>query len=101
MINEGWAFLEDKMLNKFSERSKHGWHLERMTMYQFYFKQGESQDVQYAMDYQPHVEDVNEYKQMFEELGISGGTFLILCIVGYYLLKWGIRNALKEASMHI
>lgn len=34
---------------------------------------------------------------MFEELGISGGTFLILCMVGYYLLKWAIRNALKEA----
>lgn len=34
---------------------------------------------------------------IFEELGIGGGTFLILCIVGYYLLKWAIRNGLKEA----
>ena len=34
---------------------------------------------------------------MFEELGISGGTFLIVCIVGYYIVKWAIRNALKEA----
>lgn len=83
MINEGWAFSEHKMLNKFSERSKQGWHLEKMTMYQFYFKQGESQDVQYAMDYQPHVEDVTEYKQMFEVAGWS----YVCDYYGFYIFK--------------
>lgn len=83
MINDGWAFSEHKMLKKIGERAKQGWHLERMTMFQFHFKQGEPQDVKYSMDYQPHVEDVAEYKKMFE---VAGWTY-VCDYYGFYIFK--------------
>lgn len=83
MLNEGWAFSEHKMLKKIGERAKKGWHLEGMTMFQFHFRQGESQDVQYAMDFQPQVEDVAEYKKMFE---VASWTY-VCHYCGFYIFK--------------
>ena len=34
---------------------------------------------------------------MWEELGISGGTAIIVLIVMYYIIKWAVRNGVKEA----
>lgn len=34
---------------------------------------------------------------MFEELGIRGGTFIILTIALYYVIKWAVKNGIREA----
>ncbi len=34
---------------------------------------------------------------MFEDLGMGGGTFIILCIVGYFLMKGAVKNGNIEA----
>lgn len=34
---------------------------------------------------------------MFEELGISAGTAIILLIVLYYVIKNGVKNGMKQA----
>ena len=35
---------------------------------------------------------------MFEELGMRGGTFIILCLIGYFIVKWAVKNGICEAS---
>lgn len=34
---------------------------------------------------------------MWEELGISGGTAIIILIALYFIIKWGVKNGVKEA----
>lgn len=34
---------------------------------------------------------------MWEELGISGGTAVIILIALYFIIKWGVKNGVKEA----
>ena len=34
---------------------------------------------------------------MWNELGISGGTAILILIALYYVIKWAVRNGIKEA----
>ncbi|MBQ8411456.1 MAG: hypothetical protein IJX15_07010 [Ruminiclostridium sp.] len=34
---------------------------------------------------------------MWEELGISAGTGIIVLIALYFIIKWAVRNGIKEA----
>ena len=34
---------------------------------------------------------------MWEELGISSGTAIIILIALYFIIKWGVKNGVKEA----
>ena len=34
---------------------------------------------------------------MFRELGISAGTAIIILIVLYFIIKWAVKNGIKEA----
>ena len=34
---------------------------------------------------------------MWEELGISGGTAVIILIALYFVIKWAVKNGIKEA----
>lgn len=34
---------------------------------------------------------------MWEELGISGGTAIIILIALYFIIKWGVKNGVKDA----
>lgn len=34
---------------------------------------------------------------MWEELGISGGTAVIVLIALYFVIKWAVKNGVKEA----
>ena len=38
---------------------------------------------------------------MWEELGISGGTGIIVLIVLYFIIKWAVKNGIKEAYKDI
>ena len=38
---------------------------------------------------------------MFEELGISFGTALIILLALYFIVKWAVRNGIKEAYRDI
>ena len=38
---------------------------------------------------------------MFEELGISFGTALIVLIALYFVVKWAVKNGIKEACEDI
>ncbi len=38
---------------------------------------------------------------MFEELGISFGTALIVLLALYFIVKWAVRNGIKEAYRDI
>lgn len=38
---------------------------------------------------------------MWEELGISGGTVIIILIVLYFIVKLSVKNAIKEAYREI
>ena len=33
---------------------------------------------------------------MWEELGISGGTAIIILIALYFIIKWGVKNGIKQ-----
>ena len=34
---------------------------------------------------------------MWEELGISGGTAVVILIALYFIVKWAVKNGVKEA----
>ena len=34
---------------------------------------------------------------MWEELGISGGTAIIVLIAFYFVIKWAVKNGIEEA----
>lgn len=38
---------------------------------------------------------------VWEELGISGGTAIIILIALYFIIKWAVKNAVKEAYRSI
>lgn len=38
---------------------------------------------------------------MFKELGISGATFVIIMIVLYFVIKWAVKNGIKDAYEEI
>ncbi|WP_055070470.1 DUF6019 family protein [Clostridium massiliamazoniense] len=38
---------------------------------------------------------------MWEELGISSGTALIILIALYLIIKWAVKNGIKEAYTDI
>ena len=38
---------------------------------------------------------------MWEELGISGGTAIIILIILYFIVKWAVKNGVKEAYKDI
>lgn len=38
---------------------------------------------------------------MWEELGISSGTVIITLIVLYFIIKWAVKNGIKQAYRDI
>lgn len=38
---------------------------------------------------------------MWEELGISGGTAIIILIALYFIIKWAVKNGVKDAFRDI
>lgn len=38
---------------------------------------------------------------MWEELGISGGTAIIILIALYFIIKWAVKNGIKQAYKDI
>ena len=38
---------------------------------------------------------------MWEELGISGGTAIIILIALYFIVKWAVKKGVKEAYKDI
>ncbi|MGN0466486.1 MAG: DUF6019 family protein [Lachnospiraceae bacterium] len=38
---------------------------------------------------------------MWEELGVSGGTAIIVLIALYFVIKWAVKNGVKEAYTNI
>lgn len=38
---------------------------------------------------------------MLEELGISSGTAILVIIVMYFVIKWSVKNGIKEAYKDI
>lgn len=38
---------------------------------------------------------------MWEELGISGGTAIMVLIALYFIVKWAVKNGVKEAYEEI
>ena len=38
---------------------------------------------------------------MWEELGISGGTAIIILIALYFIIKWAVKNGIKDAFRDI
>lgn len=34
---------------------------------------------------------------LWEDLGISGGTAIIVLITLYFIIKWAVKNGIKEA----
>lgn len=38
---------------------------------------------------------------MWDELGISGGTAIIVLIALYFIIKWAVKNGVKEAYKEI
>lgn len=38
---------------------------------------------------------------MWEELGISGGTAIIISIALYFIIKWAVKNGIKQAYRDI
>ena len=34
---------------------------------------------------------------MWNELGISGGTAIVILIALYFVIKWAVKNSIKEA----
>ena len=48
-----------------------------------------------------HVIHKKEGISMWEELGISSGTALLILIVLYFIIKWAVKNGIKEAYRDI
>lgn len=81
VINLGLDIAEEYMMKKFSVLSRKGWHLESMTAMGFKFVKSQPQNKIFALDYQPNVKDLDEYKEIFEgagwKLACSCGEFYI------------------------
>lgn len=35
--------------------------------------------------------------EIFQELGVSGGTALIVLLALYFVIKWAVKNGVREA----
>ena len=44
---------------------------------------------------------IDRGNEMFEELGISFGTALIILLALYFIVKWAVKNGIKEAYRDI
>lgn len=44
---------------------------------------------------------IDRGNEMFEELGISFGTALIVLLALYFIIKWAVKNGIKEAYRNI
>ena len=44
---------------------------------------------------------IDRGNEMFEELGISFGTVLIILLALYFIVKWAVKNGIKEAYRDI
>ena len=42
---------------------------------------------------------IDRGNEMFEELGISFGTALIVLLALYFIIKWAVKNGIKEGAM--
>ena len=38
---------------------------------------------------------------MWNELGISGGTAIVILIALYFVIKWAVKNGIKEACDYV
>ena len=36
---------------------------------------------------------------MWNKLGISGGTAIVILIALYFVIKWAVKNGIKEATV--
>ena len=45
--------------------------------------------------------DCDMDNEMFEELGISFGTALIVLLALYFIVKWAVKNGIKETYRDI
>jgi hypothetical protein len=44
---------------------------------------------------------VEEEKKMLKDLGIHGGTLIACLVMGYFVIKWAVKNAILEAHYEI
>lgn len=44
---------------------------------------------------------ITEDRKMLKQLGIGSGTFIMLMIVGFFVIKWAVRAALREVYYEI
>ena len=42
-----------------------------------------------------------EEKKMLNDLGIHGGTLIACLAMGYFVIKWAVKNAILEAHYEI
>ena len=43
----------------------------------------------------------SEEKKMLKDLGINGGTLIACLLMGYFVIKWAVKNAILEAHYSI
>lgn len=67
--NNGLAFYEEKEMKKLAEYAKEGWILEKFAGLTYKLRKGESQDIEYSLDYQKNADE--EYFALFEAAGWS------------------------------
>ena len=53
------------------------------------------------MGHLPCKSEFDGGNEMFEELGISFGPALIVLLALYFIVKWAVRNGIKEAYRDI
>ena len=46
-------------------------------------------------------ESAEEEKKMLKDLGIHGGTLIACLVMGYFVIKWAVKNAILEAHYEI
>lgn len=85
MVNMGWAFREERMLEKFSQFAGEGWVFKKQQkkILFFEFEKGAPEYVDFAMTYPIGLEDRDEYIQIFAG---SGWTLVSDCC-GYLIFK--------------
>ncbi|WP_102400717.1 DUF2812 domain-containing protein [Haloimpatiens massiliensis] len=69
MSNNGWDISKNTMLDKMSQWAKEGWLLHSSSIFSFEFIKGEPQDLIYTMDFQEHIDDLDEYLMIFKHAG--------------------------------
>jgi len=51
--------------------------------------------------YRKIKKSVEEEKKMLKDLGIHGGTLIACLVMGYFVIKWAVKNAILEAHYEI